>query len=243
MCPPPHSHEYTLDAARLLGVGGYPRRGEYEPRVEDAAAKVCAGGGGAPPPSRGCDADALESMQRLADETEHAGAFRRIFPPSSDAELDALAPLAAVALASRRGMLQRAFAAEMYGGGRRAAGARSREMAGVEESASDAKGWDVAGEGAAWAEARRAVREENEKSAEYIRRARNEVGEADAEAEDDDEKGEENAAQAPGDIAHGGADGDGGSARKPRRRLNQSASRSVPRRRRAKGKERGRGRG
>ena len=129
----PLGWRYTLDAMRLLGIGGFPRRPAYQSRLEEALVSICAAEGctaavdeseegrteeGRPQerwggqsrrevqpsleeaptaePTAGgraercavgrCSTAEVAALADLVDETEHAGQFARLFPPSSAAE-------------------------------------------------------------------------------------------------------------------------------------------------------------
>ena len=93
------------DALALLGVGGYPRRAEYDASVTASVRAVCEAAGRSP-----CPAEQRDALWALADESAHAGDFVRLFPPGTQAEADVVAPLAAQALRSALGNVSAALA-------------------------------------------------------------------------------------------------------------------------------------
>ena len=80
----PHSEQYARDAMALLGVRGYPRRPAYAQALAEHVVELCFPQADAGDRHNGrgtgavrCGDEELEAMQRLVDETEHAGAFAR----------------------------------------------------------------------------------------------------------------------------------------------------------------------
>ena len=123
----PSAPQYLAHAFALLGLRGYPRRGAYAARTDAAIAALCTGGSRAPsnlssaaphPPGRGpqveCETEEIAAMQQLADESEHAGQFARVFPPSTREESRALGPLADAALDGRLASASAALALRLY---------------------------------------------------------------------------------------------------------------------------------
>lgn len=86
----------TIDALRLLGVGGYDaRRVGYAARVQSLVRSVCEGESGVS--TRACDDEAHAALWALADEAAHAGtgeSYARLWPPATQQELDSIGPLA-----------------------------------------------------------------------------------------------------------------------------------------------------
>mmetsp|Transcript_14905 Transcript_14905/g.33793 ORF Transcript_14905/g.33793 Transcript_14905/m.33793 type:complete len:170 (+) Transcript_14905:42-551(+) len=159
----PHGWQYTLDAMRLLGIGGYQERENYQTRLEEALYQLCK--------DENCTARDVEALASLIDETEHAGQFARLFPSSSTEEFAQHRRLGEQAI-SRVDILSHALAATYFGTGVEAK--LKRELIQTQtEDEEDSRRWDWFGSEGNWRQEKEAVRRENRELMHTIRSARN----------------------------------------------------------------------
>jgi len=156
----PRGWDYTLDAMRLLGVGGYASR-PYQPRLDAEIARFCA--------AERCADDEAAALQDLVDESEHAGQFARVYPVGG-VDGGALDDAQASEDEGRADRLASAFARSFWGadGGR----GRGASVATQPETAADGQRWDWFGMEGNWKREKTAVREENRQLMARIRQAR-----------------------------------------------------------------------
>jgi len=162
----PYGWEYTLDAAHLLGLSGHPNRSRYAPKLQRELEAFC--------DDAVCSPREVAQLAALVDETEHAGQFARVFPPSDAAEMRALQRLVDPRRVSRLDHLSHKFAVHFYGATEAAVVARL--LAPQRESASDSTRWDWFGLSGNWKREKVAVRQENRKLMESIQKARLQEG-------------------------------------------------------------------
>ena len=153
---------YTLDAMRMLGAAGYPKRPSYQQRLEDSVTEVCA--------RAECGALDVTALRALVDESEHSGQYARLFPPSSAEELEYTRAFSAP-VASRRDVLSQHLAASFYGDSE--SEARGALLQPQEAGEEDTRRWDWFGVEGNWRKEKAAVRQENRAVMQSIRTARN----------------------------------------------------------------------
>lgn len=158
----PRGWDYTLDAMRLLGIGGYPKRPSYQKRLETAVVEICS--------AEVCASEEVEQLLALVDESEHSGQFARLFPPASYSEFERYRLLYDGA-SSRQDLLSHKLAAGYFGAAAEKAHKREQIELQTEEQ-EDSQTWDWFGSEGNWRQEKEAVRQENRELMHTIRAAR-----------------------------------------------------------------------
>ena len=157
----PQGWRYTLDAMRLLGIGGYPDRPRYQAQLEAQLEGLCA--------VEGCDISEVEALLPVIDESEHAGQFARLFPAASAGDVQSYRRLTAQT-AGRLDDLSHKLAARFYAESE--ARRKHEQLAPEPDGDEDGRRWDWFGSEGNWRQEKAAVRQENRELMQTIRSAR-----------------------------------------------------------------------
>lgn len=161
----PAGWDYTVDALRLLGVGGY-NRALTQPTFVRVARDTCG--------AWRCSAAEADALQDLADESSHRGHYAHLWPPT---DLQATMPHAAHFFAGggagRAMELQLAFA-QAYFGATGAAAEDARKLATSDALLTEANRtqWDIFGVQDVWWEAKLAIKMHNRQLRDSIMKAK-----------------------------------------------------------------------